>query len=242
MKKNKEDSLSGADPTQPLEISRQIRQEAEEQAQDIVRRAKQEAERILAAARQASAAERQAKMMALEQELEKTKQRIFASLHLEERRIFLREQDRFINEVLQEARRLAEKSRSSPEYMTLLGKTILEGALVLDQAEVRVVYSSLDQKICTDEFFAGLEKMYEEKTSKKVRFLPEKGDFTDIGVKVYSRDGRISFDNTSQPVWKGCRTRFTCNFLKASSSKRLPLALRGGGAKLWPQYAVKFFG
>ncbi|HOV22136.1 MAG TPA: V-type ATP synthase subunit E family protein [bacterium] len=184
------------DTEQIKEISRRIQEEADYQARDIIQQAKQESENILNIAQQQIASERTKKMADLELELKQMREHIFSSLNLEKRRIELKEKERFIKKILEEVELQAKSFRTSEEYPNFLMKDILEGISVLDKEELRVIYSSLDEAIFTEAFLQKLSEECHKQLGKKVILHPEKGDFSDIGVKLQSMDGRIVFDNT----------------------------------------------
>jgi len=134
------------------EISRRIQEEADSEVRNIIQQAQKKAEEILNAGQQQAASERAKKLADLEIAIKQMKERMFSSLNLEKRRIELKEKDKLIRDILASVSNKAKSFRTSEEYQNFLKESILEGILVLDKREVRVIYSFLDEAIFT-EFF-----------------------------------------------------------------------------------------
>jgi len=178
------------------EISRRIQEEADSEVWNIIQQAQKKAEEILIAGQQQAASERAKKLADLEIAIKQMKERMFSSLNLEKRRIELKEKDKLIRDILASVSNKAKSFRTSEEYQNFLKESILEGILVLDKQELRVIYSSLDEAIFTEFFLRILSEECHRRWGKEVILYPEKGDFSDIGVKLQSMDRRIIFNNT----------------------------------------------
>ena len=178
------------------EISRRIQEEADSEVWNIIQQAQKKAEEILNAGQQQAASERAKKLADLEIAIKQMKERMFSSLNLEKRRIELKEKDKLIRDILASVSNKAKSFRTSEEYQNFLKESILEGILVLDKQELRVIYSSLDEAIFTEFFLRILSEECHRRWGKEVILYPEKGDFSDIGVKLQSMDRRIIFNNT----------------------------------------------
>ncbi len=178
------------------EISRRIQEEADSDIRNIIQQAKKKAEEILNAGQQQAVSERAKKLADLEIAIKQMKERMFSSLNLEKRRIELKEKDKLIRDILASVSNKAKSFRTSEEYQNFLKESILEGILVLDKREVRVIYSFLDEAIFTESFLRILSEECHRRWGKEVILYPEKGDFSDIGVKLQSMDRRIIFNNT----------------------------------------------
>jgi len=164
------------------EITRRIIKDATSQADSLLASAKKERSRILEEANQEAEAKKKEILKKGEVETEKMKQKIFSTLNLEKKKLFLEEKSRFIDDILEKVRVMAMEFRKDPGYKEFLEKAILEGIKVVGEKEVGVLYSALDEKTIKDIQIAN------------VRF--KKSDFKDIGAIVQSNDSRLIFDNT----------------------------------------------
>jgi vacuolar-type H+-ATPase subunit E/Vma4 len=195
MKKDMYSEITQASRENAQEICAKIRRDAEAEAEEILARARKEAERILEEGR--AQAERKSLHLVEEQarKAEKIWEKTFSTLAMEKKRIALEEKNVFLRNVLDRVRRQAESFRRSKEYEDFLAEAVLEGALVIDDEAVDVRFARADEAIFTGAFAGRVETLCAEKTGRRVSLSFRAGDFQDIGVMVFSRDGRLSYDN-----------------------------------------------
>jgi vacuolar-type H+-ATPase subunit E/Vma4 len=177
-------------------IIEHIKEESGREAATIIERARSEAEKI--GADSVAEIERRRVQMreALQQEVEKMRERIFSSVNLEKKRIALEEKNQFIRHVLDGVGELAGQFRKKPGYDDFLRRAVAEGARVVDATELAITYAAADEKLfLSDGFIPSLESLCRDLLKKPVVFRCVKGDFDEPGVIVSSVDGRIQFDN-----------------------------------------------
>lgn len=163
------------------EICRRIREDAATQADVMLAGAKKEKARILGEANLEAETKKKEILKRNELEIDKIRQKIFSTLNLEKKKLFLEEKARFIETILEKVKEAAMEFRRGHGYKTFLEKAIAEGIAVLGETEVEVMYSSLDEKIIEDMQVKGAQF--------------KKSDFKDTGVIVQSKDARLIYDN-----------------------------------------------
>jgi len=120
-----------------------------------------------------------------------------SKLNLEIRKIKLLTQEKIVNLVIAELKKMAAELRSQQEYPGYLKNLIIEAALVVDCGEIDITGASSDTDIFTQNFIAALEKELKEKYSKEISFKFSADDsLKDIGVILKSGDNRIEYENT----------------------------------------------
>lgn len=175
------------------EICRKIIEDAAAQANLMLASAEKERARIMEDAGREAENEKKEALKKNDIEIEKTKQKIFSTLNLEKKKLFLEEKSRFIATALEKAKEIAAEFRKDPGYKAFLEKAISEGVEVIGAAEASVLYSALDEKIIKGDFI---------KSVKGVSLEFKKCDFKDIGVIVQSKDARLIYDNTFSARFK----------------------------------------
>ncbi len=177
-------------------IMARIREESARESEELLARARQEAAKISDAGRAEAERRRSLALDELRREREKLRERAFSGVNLEKKRIVLEEKNNFIRQVLRRVEELAGKFREQPGYDDFLRRAAVEGARVVGEDALEVVYAAPDQKLfSTGNFVLQLESLSENALKKTVTFTFTKGDFTEPGVVVRSLDGRIQFDN-----------------------------------------------
>lgn len=163
------------------EICSKIREESSGEADLLLGKAHKERERVLSEAAREAGDRSRAILSAAEKDAAEKKERIFSSVTMEKRRIFLEAKSLFIADVITAVNKEAEKFRGDKDYAKFLKEAILEGIKIVDDKKAQVFYSHLDEGIIS-----------------KLKDLPvefKKSDFSEIGVIVQSQDGRLLFDN-----------------------------------------------
>lgn len=190
------------------EICKRIIEDAASQADSMLANAEREKSEILKEANKEAENKRQEILRKNEIEIGKMKQKVFSTLNLEKKKLFLEEKSRFIETILEEVRGMAMEFRKDPGYKKFLEKAILEGIEVIGEREVDVLYSGLDEKIIKDDFI---------KNIKGAALEFKKSDFKDTGVIVRSRDSRLIYDNTFSARFKRLYDEIYMDLLKGAS-------------------------
>jgi len=176
-------------------ICAKINQDADEEVRAILEKAGKDAEKVLAQARKSAEEKRRAILKDLEQEIQKSREKILSSLNLEKKRLLLGEKDKFVQSVLSEVRKKAQDLRKDSGYPEFLENAIIEGIEVIEENKAEIYYSYLDEHLFNEGFINKIEKACSRvlKTDCRVKF--NKADFNDLGVIVNSTDGRMMYDN-----------------------------------------------
>lgn len=190
------------------EICKRIIEDASSQADSILANAKKEKSRILEEADAEAGNRKKILLRKNEVEIERIKQKIFSTLNLEKKKMFLEEKSRFIEAVLEKVKEMALEFRKDPGYRGFLEKAILEGIKVLGEKKAEVLYSSLDEKMINEDFV---------KNIKEAGLDFKKSDFKDIGVIVQSKDSRLIYDNTFSARFKRMHDDIYMELLKGVS-------------------------
>lgn len=187
------------------EICRKIIEDAAAQADSILTSARKEKSKILEEANHEAENKKKEALKKNDIEIEKMKQKIFSTLNLEKKKLFLEEKSKFIETILEKIREMAIEFRKDPGYKKFLEKAILEGIKVIDEGEVEILYSGLDEEIIKDDFI---------KNIKGAALEFKKSGFKDIGVIVQSRDSRLIYDNTFSARFKRLYDEIYMNLLR----------------------------
>ncbi|MCX5692504.1 MAG: V-type ATP synthase subunit E family protein [Candidatus Omnitrophica bacterium] len=187
------------------EICRKIIEDASAQAGSILTRAGKEKSKILEEANQEAENKKKEALKKNDIEVEKMRQKIFSTLNLEKKKLFLEEKSRFIETVLEKVREIAAEFRKDQGYKAFLEKAISEGVEVIGERDVDVLYSALDEKIIKGDFI---------KNINGVTLEFKKCDFKDIGVIVQSKDSRLIYDNTFSARFKRLHDDIYMDLLK----------------------------
>lgn len=176
-------------------ICERIRHEAEEEIKKIHAAASREKEKILAEAQKKAQEERQRLISESEKEVLKEREKIFSALALEKKRLILQNKDRFVKAVFEHIHKEATEFRQHNDYPEFLKKAVAEGIEIIGLLDVEVCYSCQDAGLLNDGFKKKVEAYCSEVGKGTVSIRWKQGDFRDIGVIVYSRDGRLMYDN-----------------------------------------------
>lgn len=175
------------------EICKKIIEDASSQADILLATAEKEKSKILEEANLEAENRKKEALKRNDIEIEKMRQKIFSTLNLEKKKLFLEEKSKFIEIVFEKVKETALGFRADPGYKAFLEKAISEGVDVIGEKEVSVLYSGLDEKIIKGDFI---------KNIKGVTLQFEKSDFKDIGVIVQSKDSRLIYDDTFSARFK----------------------------------------
>ncbi|MFA5388514.1 MAG: V-type ATP synthase subunit E family protein [Candidatus Omnitrophota bacterium] len=190
------------------EICKRIIDDASSQADTMLSNANKEKSRMIEEANLEADAKRKDILKNSELGTEKTRQKIFSTLNLEKKKLFLEEKGRFIEAVFEKVRLAAEEFRENPGYKAFLEKAIKEGIDVIGGGEAEVLYSTMDERIIKDDIMKNIK-------DSAIQF--KKSDFKDIGVIVRSKDSRLIYDNTFSARFKRMRDEIYMELLKGVS-------------------------
>ncbi|MCX7927775.1 MAG: V-type ATP synthase subunit E [Candidatus Omnitrophica bacterium] len=176
-------------------ICERILKQAEEEVVKIKEAALRQKEKILQQAQQEAQKRKQQLLDDSQKQTEKIKEKILSSLVLEKKRLILQNKDRLIKEVFAQIQKQAEDFRLDSKYPYFLEKAIIEAVMVVGSNELVVIYSKYDRNIFNENFRKKIEASCCSTAKKSLVFHWKESDFQDIGVIVYSADGRLMFDN-----------------------------------------------
>jgi len=184
------------------EIRRRIIEDATSQADAMLAIARQERSEILEAASLEAETRKQEILKKNEIEIEKIKQKIFSTLNLGKKKLFLEEKSRFIETILDKVREMAVEFRKDPGYEAFLEKAIKEGIEVVGEQEVEILYSGPDEKIIKGIKIEGAQF--------------KKSESKDIGIIAQSKDARLIYDNTFTARFKRAYDEIYMELLKGA--------------------------
>jgi vacuolar-type H+-ATPase subunit E/Vma4 len=176
-------------------ICSKISQDADEEIRLILEAARKESEKTLSAARKLVEDNNRANLKESEKEIQKSREKILSSLNLEKKRLVLGEKDKFIQSVLSQVIKRSQDFRQENGYPEFLENAVIEGVEVIEEKNIEVYYSALDERIFNEDFKNKTVKACSQilKMDCSLKFI--KADFSDLGVIVNSVDGRIMYDN-----------------------------------------------
>ncbi len=176
-------------------ICSKISEDADDEIRFILEQARKESEKIIFRAREVVEDKNQVIFKELEREIQKSREKILSSLNLEKKRLILGEKDKFIQSVLANVIKDAQDFRKENGYPEFLENAVIEGIEVIEENNITIYYSYLDERLFNSDFTKKIEKACSQvlKTGCSLKF--NKADFSDLGVIVNSIDGRIMYDN-----------------------------------------------
>ncbi len=176
-------------------IFSKISEDAQEEIRAILDAARKESDKILSQARKVVEDRNQVIFQDMEREIQKSKEKILSSLNLEKKRLVLGVKDKFIQSILAQVSKNAQDFRKENDYPEFLKNAVIEGVEVIEENNLEIYYSGLDERFFSQDFTDKIEKACAQalKTACSLKF--NKADFNDLGVIVNSIDGRIIYDN-----------------------------------------------
>ncbi len=175
-------------------ICRKLKDNAQTESSAILERAGREAQDIIARARDEAGRQAQTVMQRAEQEAALLRERIVSSGKLEKKKAFLEERGRLTAAVFNAVHQAAREFRGSPEYPVFLKKLICEGARVLEDARLHVIFSPDDGGLFGDGFRSEAQSACAAAAGGAVALSFSSGDFGEIGVIVRTASGSRIFD------------------------------------------------
>jgi vacuolar-type H+-ATPase subunit E/Vma4 len=176
-------------------ICAKISEDADEEIKAILEQARRESDKIVSQAHKVVDDKTQVIFKELDQEIQKSREKILSSLNLEKKRLVLGEKDKFIQSVLANIIKNSQDFRKENNYPEFLENAIIEGTEVIEDGNIAVYYSYLDESIFNADFTRKIEHACSQVLKKGCSLKFNKADFNDLGVIVNSVDGRIMYDN-----------------------------------------------
>jgi len=174
---------------------RDIRQESQEEVDAVLSQSAKEVEDVRNKAKTEAEKIRSEIVRKAEKQAESDSRRILSGVHLEVKRLTLKNQNALLTEIIRQATDRLEEFRHGSAYVTFLKELVLEGIAGLGNDIVHILTGDLEKRLLTGEFLESITDESEKTNGKKVRLivLPER--LTDSGVILISDDGRVRFDN-----------------------------------------------
>jgi vacuolar-type H+-ATPase subunit E/Vma4 len=171
-------------------LSQAVLREAQNEAEQVLSRAKEDARKILEEAQDQAEVERKEILKRASQEEERIRRQAIAAAQIKARTLQLRKREELLNKVFGEAHQQLSSVQQWSDYDRIARK-LLRGALIRLEADSALIQADeVTLQYLTDEV---LEEMSKELNVKlKVKAVLDQG----IGVIVEAADGRRRFDNT----------------------------------------------
>ncbi|MCM8773266.1 MAG: V-type ATP synthase subunit E family protein [Candidatus Omnitrophica bacterium] len=176
-------------------ILRRIEEETQQKIKDILDKAEISSKKILEDVTKEIEEKREYMFKEAKKEIEKKREVFFSTLNLEKRRIVLEEKNRFVECVLAEVVKRAERFRKEAGYLDFLEKAILAGIEGVGFFKIDILYSFLDERIFNEDLISKIKGLCKQNYEEEISLSFIKSDFTDIGVIVQSDDRRVIYDN-----------------------------------------------
>jgi vacuolar-type H+-ATPase subunit E/Vma4 len=192
-----EKNTVGVNTPNAQEIIAKIHQDAQAQGDELLSWAQKETAKIKGEGLLKAGQAKDILDKELEIELVQLRQKVFSTLNLEKRKIFLTEQSRFVENVLESVKKEAANFRANHDYRNFLLMMIAEAVPVIAELKIVILFSFNDEGIFSDENF---RRQAQDVCQKAVNngcvceFI--KSDNKDIGIIAQSQDGRLIYDNT----------------------------------------------
>lgn len=176
-------------------ICAKILEDADLESKSVIERAKVQAQTISEETKKIFANKKQILLAELEKDLEKSQDKVLSTLNLEKKRILLEARSKFVDSVFTIVKQKALDFRKDSRYPEFIFNSIIEGAQVIEESEIEIFYSYLDEHIFTNEFLDRLKAKILVVMGKSFNISLNKNDYKDLGVIINSKDGRLIFDN-----------------------------------------------
>ncbi|MCM8826333.1 MAG: V-type ATP synthase subunit E family protein [Candidatus Omnitrophica bacterium] len=177
-------------------ILKKIEEETQQKIKDILDEAEMSSKKILEEVAKEIEEKKEYMVKEAKKEIEKKREVFFSTLNLDKRRIILEEKNRFVENVLAEVVKRAERFRKEAGYVDFLKKAILEGIEGVGYFKmIDILYSFLDESIFNEDFISKIKYLCKQNYEEEISLSFIKSDFTDIGVIVRWDNGRVIYDN-----------------------------------------------
>ena len=174
---------------------RDIRQESQKEVDAILAQSAKETEDVRNKAKIEADRIRSEIIRKAEQQSSAIRKRILSGVHLEVKKLALKNQNVLLSEILQQVADRLEEFRHGEEYANFFKKLILDGILGLGSDIVQILAGDLERKLLTVDFLESIVDESLRTNEKKVRLIVTSDSLADSGVILTTEDGRVRFDN-----------------------------------------------
>ena len=173
-----------------------ILKQAQEQAAEILDRAKRVSERDIAYAGEEAQELRDQQRSKIDPMADMEGRKTLMGAEMEARRILLEKKDELVARIFAQAESELEKMRGSETYMNMIARSVEEGVASVG-AEATVEFGEKDKDIFTPEAISSMESHIAKSlgVEPRLEFRYVGGDIAS-GVIVKSKNGRIIMDNS----------------------------------------------
>lgn len=176
-------------------ICAKIAEEADDEILTILEQARKETGKIISGAQKVAEDKKEMINKDAEREIQKSQEKMLSSLNLEKKHLVFAQKDKFIQLVLAEAKKKSEEFRNASAYPEFLESAIVEGIKVIEQNNIEIYYSYLDEHLFNEAFIKNIKSSCFAVMNKDCNVKFNKSDFKDLGVIVNSAGGRMMYDN-----------------------------------------------
>jgi len=162
-----------------------IQKQAEEEKKDIINKARTQGEEI-----------KSEMMQEAEQKCNELKRKILSGVHLEIKKINLKNQEELISRFYKEVWNKLNKFRESDDYKKILKDWIVEGALILEKKDLIVTGGEIEKKILNKEFLRDLADQIKNQTGKETTCKISDETLDEGGVIVRDTEDKVNFNNS----------------------------------------------
>ena len=183
------------------ELCRQILADAEAEADKSLERARRVAEDRMKGARSDVEKYRDELLKSAKEKSETVRRKILSSVSLESKKIRLKGKGDLIEGAMKLVREKFFAFADSDAFGDYLKKLIVEGVLALKGADFVIEINRAHAAMVNDSTLRELEQDILKEQGRVVRLELSKEELKDIGVKVYTKDGRMLFDNSVKAIF-----------------------------------------
>ena len=184
------------------ELCRQILSDAQAEAEKALERARRVADDRIKNARLDVEKYRDDLLKKAAEKSKTARRKILSSVSLESKKIRLKEKGSLIEGAMKLVREKLFAFAGSEAFSGYLKNLIVEGVLALKGEAFVIETSRTHSAIVNDSTLKELEQHISKAHGLVVRLELSKEELKDTGVKVYTKDGRMLFDNSLKAIFK----------------------------------------
>ena len=173
-----------------------VLKQAQEQASEILDRAKRVSERDLVYAREEAEEIRSQQRSKVDPMAEMEGRKTLVDAEMEARRKLLEKKDELVSRIFAQAENRLEELRGSEAYMDIITRLIEEGVASIG-AEITIGFSQKDKDAFTPEAISSIKSRVAKSLGADIRLNFQCiGSDISSGVIIKSKDGRVIIDNS----------------------------------------------
>lgn len=176
-------------------LRREIQDQSQKEAAEIVGQAEREAKGILDRARAEGEKVRAELLKKAETQADAVRKRILSGVHLDVKRQNLRTREELISRLFQAVEERLNRFRKTKAYIDSLKKLVIEGVLALDAGTIRILSGNVERKLLTKKLLSEVKKEVHQRTGREVKLMRSDQVLQEGGVVLVSSDDRMLFDN-----------------------------------------------